>query len=60
MINLSDDHYAFDISRARRFLDWEPRHSLQKTLPRMIRELKMDPVGWYRENNLRAKAILDR
>jgi nucleoside-diphosphate-sugar epimerase len=60
MINLSDDHYAFDISRARRFLGWEPRHSLQRTVPRMINELKMDPVGWYRENNLQAKPIPNR
>ena len=60
MIDLSDDHYAFAISRARRFLGWEPRHSLRENLPRMIDELKMDPVGWYRENNLRVKTIPDR
>jgi nucleoside-diphosphate-sugar epimerase len=57
MVKLSDDHYAFDISRARRFLGWEPRHALQDTLPRMIRELQMDPVGWYRENNLRVNTL---
>ncbi len=60
MIDLSDDHYAFEISRARTLLGWEPRHSLLETLPRIISELKMDPVGWYLENNLRAKISADR
>jgi nucleoside-diphosphate-sugar epimerase len=55
MIDLSDDHYAFDISRARTLLGWEPRHSLRKSLPIIIDELKFDPAGWYEENNLRAK-----
>ena len=55
MIDLSDDHYTFDISRARALLGWEPRHSLRKSLPKIIDELKLDPVSWYRENKLRAK-----
>jgi nucleoside-diphosphate-sugar epimerase/uncharacterized membrane protein len=57
MIDLSDDHYALDISRARTLLGWEPRHSLRETLPKMITELKSDPAGWYQENNLRAKTV---
>ena len=60
MIDLSDDHYAIDISRARTLLGWEPRHSLRKTLPKIINGLKSDPVGWYQENNLRAKTIPDQ
>jgi nucleoside-diphosphate-sugar epimerase len=55
MIDLSDDHYTFDISRARTLLGWEPRHSLRKSLPKIIDGLKSDPVGWYEDNNLRAK-----
>ena len=55
MIDLSDDHYTFDISRARALLGWEPRHSLRKSLPKIIDELKLAPVSWYEENNLRAK-----
>ena len=55
MIDLSDDHYALDISRARTLLGWKPQHSLRETLPKMLTELQSDPVGWYRENDLRAK-----
>jgi nucleoside-diphosphate-sugar epimerase len=57
MIDLSDDHYAFDISRARTLLGWEPRHSLRNSLTQIIDELKLDPAGWYEGNNLRAKTI---
>ncbi len=57
MIDLSDDHYAFDISRARTLLGWEPRHSLRTSLPSIINELKLDPEGWYENNHLRAKTL---
>jgi nucleoside-diphosphate-sugar epimerase len=54
MIDLSDDHYAFDISRAHTLLGWEPRRSLRKSLSKIVNELKLDPAGWYKENNLKA------
>lgn len=57
MIDLSDDHYAFDISRARTLLGWEPRHSLRKSLSKIVNDLKLDPAGWYEENNLRANTL---
>ncbi len=57
MIDLSDDHYALDISRARTLVGWEPRHSLRETLPKMIAALKVDPRGWYQENDLRTPTI---
>jgi nucleoside-diphosphate-sugar epimerase/uncharacterized membrane protein len=59
MIDISDDHYALDISRARTLLGWEPRHSLRNTLPTMLNDLKADPVGWYLENDLTGKPIPD-
>lgn len=52
MIDLADDHYALDISRARQLLGWSPRHSLRETLPRMVTALKTDPEGFYRLNKL--------
>jgi nucleoside-diphosphate-sugar epimerase len=44
MIDLADDHYALDISRAMRLLNWVPHRSLRGTLPRMVEALKADPL----------------
>jgi nucleoside-diphosphate-sugar epimerase len=52
MIDLADAHYPVDISKAKRLLGWQPRHSLRETLPEMLRRLKQDPAGWYAVNNL--------
>ncbi len=52
MIDLADDHYELDISKAKQILDWEPKHSLDKTLPVMINALKHDPIAWYHKNGL--------
>ncbi|MGD9511448.1 MAG: NAD-dependent epimerase/dehydratase family protein [Geminicoccaceae bacterium] len=57
MIEGSDDHYEIDVSRARRLLGWEPRHSLTATLPEMIRRLKRDPTDWYEKNKLEPSAV---
>ena len=52
MIDLADDHYELDISRAKRILGWTPNHTLEETLPIMIEELKKDPANWYKVNQL--------
>lgn len=52
MVDLADDHYEMDISRARSYLDWEPRHDLLSTLPKMIEKLKANPEQWFKENKL--------
>ena len=57
MIENSDDHYEIDISRARKLLGWEPRHSLIATLPEMIRRLKEDPTDWYEKNRLEPAVV---
>jgi nucleoside-diphosphate-sugar epimerase len=53
MIELADDHYELDISRAKDLLEWEPKHSLRQTLPVMVEALKSDPAGFYRRNKLK-------
>jgi len=60
MVDIASDHYAIDISRARKLLGWEPRHSLRKALPRIIDALKADPAKWYRANKLNAAKVVDR
>lgn len=59
MIDLADDHYELDISRARRTLRWQPKHSLSASLPKMIAALRADPVAWYRENGLEVPSWLE-
>jgi nucleoside-diphosphate-sugar epimerase len=58
MIDRANDHYALDITRARNLLGWEPKRSLRRTIPKMIAALKADPVGFYRENNLKLSSKL--
>jgi uncharacterized membrane protein len=58
MIDRANDHYALDITRARTVLGWEPKRSLRETLPKMIAALKKDPLGWFRENDLKPPANL--
>lgn len=52
MVELADDDYELDITRARELIAWEPRHSLAETLPRMVAALLADPLAWYRTNKL--------
>ncbi len=60
MIDLADDHYCLDITQARKFLGWEPKHKLEETIPLWVKELQRDPVAWYDENKLRAPKGLGR
>lgn len=53
MIDLADDNYILDVSKAKQLLGWEPKRSLEETLPKMIQALKKDPVRFYKENGLR-------
>lgn len=53
MVDIADDHYELDISRARQVLGWEPKRSLRDTLPKMAQALKDDPARWYEENDIK-------
>jgi len=53
MIDLADDHFEMDSSKAKIMLDWQPKHSLRETLPKMIAFLKADPKAFYKVNDLK-------
>ncbi len=52
MIDIADDHYELDISKAKKTLGWEPHQSIDKSLVKMIDALKANPVQWYKDNGL--------
>jgi nucleoside-diphosphate-sugar epimerase len=60
MIDLADDHYELDISRAQSLLGWQPQHRLIDTLPHMVEALKADPVGWYKRHELEPPSDLEQ
>ena len=52
MVDLADDHYELDVSRARDLLGWQPRHRIVDVLPKMVEHLRSDPDGWRRRHGL--------
>jgi len=60
LIDLADDHYELDISKAQSILGWHLRRNLEATLPIMIENLKRDPINWYRSNDLRMSHRIEK
>lgn len=52
MVEMASDHYALDISQAKKLLDWQPEHRLEDSLPKMVKHLKKDPLAWYKANDI--------
>ncbi len=52
MIDLADQDYRIDISKARRLLGWQPTHSLRETLPRIAANLIDNPDEWFERNGI--------
>ncbi len=53
MIDLADDHFEMDSSKAKKMHGWQPKHSIRETLPKMIKKLKDDPKEFYEVNDLK-------
>lgn len=53
MIDLADDHYELDVSKAKQLIGWQPKHSLRESLPKMTLALKKNPTEWYRVHGLK-------
>lgn len=52
MVELADEHYELDITRAEQLLDWRPVHALRRSLPAIVGRLRQDPAAWYRRNKI--------
>jgi len=46
------------LSRANKLLNWEPKHRLKNSLPKIIENLKDHPVKWYKGNDLKLPSKL--
>lgn len=57
MIDIADDYYELDISRARELLGWTPSLTLEGSLPAIVDQLKQDPYVWYQKNGLNAARV---
>jgi nucleoside-diphosphate-sugar epimerase len=53
MIAFADDHYELNIEKTKNMLGWRPKHFIGDTLPKMIANLKKDPLNWYKINGLK-------
>lgn len=52
MIDMADDHYALDISKANRLLGWEPSRHLLDHVAVIVNKMKENPELWYDKNGL--------
>ncbi len=52
MVDLADDNYQFTMERAKKVLGWSPKRSLRKTMPKLIENMKADPIAWYKRHNI--------
>jgi len=59
MVELADDHYELDVTRAQEVLGWSPRHSLREELPAIVAALVANPLAWYRANRIDAPEWLE-
>ncbi len=59
MIDMADDHYELDISRAKTRLGWQPQHRLLESLPHMTERLRADAQAWYEAHDLEAPQDLE-
>ena len=60
MVDVADDHYALDVTRAKETIGWEPKHFVKDHLPVMLELLKTDPIEWYRTNLLKPPHWLEK
>ncbi|MCC5831573.1 MAG: NAD(P)-dependent oxidoreductase [Chlamydiales bacterium] len=52
MVDLADDNYQFSMDRAKEVLGWSPKRILRKTLPKLVENMKADPIAWYKRHKI--------
>jgi UDP-glucose 4-epimerase len=60
MVDLADDNYEFTMEKSRKVLGWSPKKSLRETLPKMLEDLKKDPLAWYKRHGIPAPGFVKR
>nr|MCH9633336.1 hypothetical protein [Chlamydiota bacterium] len=60
MIDLADNNWTLDISRAKKYLGWTPKHFVGDVLATMVDKLKKDPLKFYEMNLLKAPKWLQK
>jgi UDP-glucose 4-epimerase len=60
MVDLADDNYEFTMEKSRKILGWSPKRSLRETVPKMLEDLKKDPMGWYRRHGIPVPGFVKR
>lgn len=52
MVDLADDNYEVSVAKAKKVLGWVPKHSLRQTLPKLVENMKKDPLAWYKRHKI--------
>lgn len=60
MIDIADDHYELDITRAKTVLGWQPKRRIDQVISKWVKEVKSDVQEWYDENKLKAPRGLEQ
>ncbi len=53
MVDIADKKYRFNIEKARRVLEWQPKFVLKEHLKVIIKNLKADTHRWFAINNIK-------
>ena len=52
MVDIADKRYQFNIEKAKKALEWEPRFQLEQYMKVIIKNLKADTHRWFAINNI--------
>jgi nucleoside-diphosphate-sugar epimerase len=53
MVDVADKRYQFNIEKAKKALEWQPRFQLEQYMKVIIKNLKTDTHKWFAINNIK-------